>query len=359
MRIHTLVLPLFMLVACPKSPSSVNQAQLLEYPRLPSPGAGSYARVPTTPKDNVIRAIIGERVWDESLAGTAAGLALDAAEGRGGFTRREIRSASWKAGYPWPILSIGHWSTVEADKPPKELITWVKEQPESRDIGVVRARAQGQDVWVAVSGQALIDLGVVDKEVQTGGTLRIPAHAGGTLHISNGVGFYERRSLDTPQTIYFDVPGEWLIQAVDQGGDLARFTVYVDETEALTPILPRRNAPVTSADEANERALTLLNLARREYSNKDFNIDLVLKGAVANVAKDGGSLTALADQSVGPEGSAVAGRCRARVLEDCIDQMIWDPKVRAGFVEGGDWLIGVHVDWHPNQVTVRTVMAKP
>src|SRR5690606_27529378 len=65
-------------------------------PQLPSPRAGSYARVPATPADPVVAALAAGHRWDESLSGAAAGLALAAVRGEGSLEEWLIREAAWQ-----------------------------------------------------------------------------------------------------------------------------------------------------------------------------------------------------------------------------------------------------------------------
>lgn len=343
-----------LLVGCPKSESletPLTDVQLADSPRLPAPQAGTYARVPKVPKDPAVRAVIGERTWDESLAGAAAGLALGATQDAGGFTRREVREAAWQAGYPWPVLSVGTWPTTEGAPPPQGAIRWTREQPAERDIGLVRARGQGQDLWVGLAGQPLIDLGIVPREVASGTTLTLPARPGATWRISDGNGALRQGTLDSPHEISFDVPGEWLIQIVDDGGDLARFPVYVDEEAPTTPVLPPRNINLDTRADAVERVHALAQRARDEYRNKAFFLDPLLDAAAADAKARGLDVRTVAAELSGDK-AGVGGRCKAGSVEDCMDQLVWSPRTRQAFVDGQAWSAGFEVAWSPSGVEI-------
>src|SRR5688572_21052334 len=99
----TVALLAALLLGCPKPAveAAITPDQLAAIPRLPAPRAGTYARVPDRPADPVIASLVEKLTWDASLAGAAAGLALDVAEGRSGLHGWEVREAAWDAGYPY------------------------------------------------------------------------------------------------------------------------------------------------------------------------------------------------------------------------------------------------------------------
>jgi hypothetical protein len=210
-------------------PAPFTEEELGEPPQLPSPYAGSYARVLGQPKDVVVLSVLGSRAWEASLSGTAAGLALDAAEDRGGLTRRNLREAAWQAGYPWPILAVATWPTSEGGRPPTDIAGWIRNQPPERDIGLVRARGRGKDVWVALAAQPLLDLGVVPKEMARGQVVRLPVRANTRWRVSDGLGALSEGTLDQNVDLTMSSPGEWIVQILDDGGDLARFPLYVEQ----------------------------------------------------------------------------------------------------------------------------------
>lgn len=360
-RMKRLLPLLLILAACGKKadvPDSVTAADLAGAPILPSPRAGTYARVIQTPRDPVVRAVVADRAWDASLAGTAAGLALGVVQDGGGYTRRELREAAWQAGYPWPILSLGAWPTNEAGAPPRDVALWVRDQPADRDVGVVRARGRGQDLWVALAGKPPVDLGVIPRAFTQGQPLRLPAHPGGMWRISDGSGALREGDLTEPVVLPLDSPGEWLIHLYDDGGDLARFPVYVDEDVPRAPILPPRNKAIGDANAARARFIALLQRARDGYGNGPFNLDPLLERA-AQVAHDEGTDPLERARSLAPgERGAVGFTCTATAVEDCVDQVLWDPRHRRAFLDPGDWNAGVSVRWAADKVEVLGVLVQ-
>ena len=118
-----LVWLLFMGCRSGAPPSSV--ADYISSPKLPAPSAGTYARVPQTPKDPVIASTTKSHNWDASLSGAAAGLALDFLETGQPITDWSAREAVWRAGYPYPVSRIRAWNTPQASPPPEALNLWL------------------------------------------------------------------------------------------------------------------------------------------------------------------------------------------------------------------------------------------
>jgi hypothetical protein len=345
-------------IACAKAPPPPPYpAEALDAsPRLPAPRAGSYARAVQVPSDPVVRALVDGRTWDASLAGAAAGLALAAATDSGGFSRRELREAAWQAGYPWPILGLGVWRTDEKGKPPPGLTAWLAAQPAQRDVGVVRARGQGRDVWVALSGEVQIALGVIPRELTLGHPLRLPARAGARWRASDGNGALTQGPLDDGATVPLETAGEWILQLFDDGGDLARFAVYVNDEAPRVGVLPVLDKPVNSPTEAEERAWELFGITRRAYGSPALRRDDLLDRALATSdAQDPPALAALGVRFARDPSRVVGWRCEAPTVEDCVDQLLWDPATRAPFVDPKAWSAAIDAQIAAGRVTVRGV----
>ena len=127
-RIYTQILAIALFgVGCgPKAqPSTATNSPFATVPQLPNPKAGSYARVIQSPADPAVIAVLGDKRWDASLAGAAAGLALRSADKEGGFSAREIREAAWRAGYPYPISHLAVWQAQPKSPPPADVKVWL------------------------------------------------------------------------------------------------------------------------------------------------------------------------------------------------------------------------------------------
>jgi len=337
----------------PYPPSALSDA-----PRLPSPRSGSYARALQVPQDPVVRAVVRDRRWDASLAGAAAGLALGAAEGAGGFSRRELREHAWQAGYAWPVLALGVWRTDEKSVPPPGVIKWIQQQPADRDLGVVRARGGGQDIWVALAGQMQIDLGVIPRELTLGHALQLPTHPGGRWTASDGSGSLMRGVLDNGAAIPLDSAGEWLIHLLDDEGDLARFPVYVNAKAPRVGVLPILDKPVNTANEAHTRTWQLLDIVRDVYGSSPIKRDdLMRETAVRAREADQRELGSQAARFARDPRRAVGWFCEASTVEDCVDQLLWDPRTRAPLVDPTPWAGGLAVQHGPGRIRIYGLMA--
>ena len=103
-------------------------------PHLPTPNAGSYGRKKGSSKDQVIATMTNDSQFDAFLSGAAAGLALDAIQGKGGLMGWEVREALWQAGYLYPISSVAGWTTNHGQAPPETLFQWVQSTAEDEDV---------------------------------------------------------------------------------------------------------------------------------------------------------------------------------------------------------------------------------
>jgi hypothetical protein len=115
---------------------------------------------------------------------------------------------------------------------------------------------------------------------------------------------------------------------------------------------------VNTATEARERAWQLLDIVREVYGSRQIKRDPIL-GEAADRARDADQ-RALRDVAVRyarvPE-RAVGWYCEAPTVEDCIDQLLWDPTTRAPFVDPGPWAAGLSVRFGAGTVAIFGVTA--
>lgn len=337
-----------MLFGCPKAalPVAVDWA---ETPHLPSPTAGSYAKVPQAPEDRGVASLLGLHHWDASLAGAAAGLALRIVEGEGSLTNPELRNAAFRAGWPYPIRSAQVWSTSVNQPPPDAVKKWIAELPASATIGLVRARGPSEEVWVGLVSEPRIDIGVVPRQLPAGGTLLIPAIPGAEVWVADPLGRLDHGPLSVPFTRTAEVGGEWLVEIRDSVGAAASFPVYVGmvppDLGLLTP-----SQPPASWQEADDLTVWLLDRVRDAYGMSPYVPDELLEAAVRSAADDP-SVTAL-DMAprVGVRADSLwRWECQAQTVEGCLDAILWDVRSRPGwFVERG--LLGRQVQITTNGV---------
>jgi hypothetical protein len=222
----------------------------------------------------------------------------------------------------------------------------------------VRARGNGKDLWVGLAGAPMIELGIIPREIDFGQQIMLPQKAGAKWWISDGNGGLRAGTLDEPLTLRLGVPGEWVIYVSDASGELARFPVYVDEKAPRLGVLPTVNVSVSNATQVEQRVDQLVHIVRDQYGVDAPELDPMLQnGARLLLKKDGTSDEILAGLGVDPK-QAIVWRCTASNVEDCIDQVVWDPRHRLGFVDHAKWLGGYAASWSPDKVEVVGVMIR-
>ena len=347
-----IAIPVILLSGCgPKrsqmSPTLVSSPYATT-PQLPSPRAGTYARVISTPSDPAIAATIGERRWDASLSGAASGLALRSVDNEGGYSMREIREAAWNAGYPYPISHLAVWQTEAKNPPPTDLATWLSEIPEKMDIGLVRARSGTRETWVALAANPLIDLGIIPREVSVQTPLKFPKIEDATLEISNPLGVWTKAPLTKSKTVNLDTEGEWVVAITDKDGDLARFTLYAGTKVPEEAIILGPALPVKDDAAAIEVAKDILIDARRTYGLGPLSPDPYLNSTAEAWLN---TRTDVTDSNVSQ------WKCRSRTVEDCMDQMIWIPEYRKGLLQASSKYVGFAAKVRPDDVQLRVLIA--
>jgi hypothetical protein len=345
-----LVAVTFLSIGCgPKAqPSSATQSPFASVPQLPNPKAGSYARVIQSPTDPAVIAIIGDRRWDASLAGAAAGLALKSADKAGGFSAREIREAAWRAGYPYPIAHLAVWQAQPKTPPPADVRVWLSELSDEMDIGLVRARSGTQEIWVGLAAHPLVDLGVIPREASLQTPLKLPAIPGATLEVSSPLGVWTQLDLSTTQTLYLDSEGEWLLAITDSTGDLARFTLYAGTESPSDAIIIGAAIPVANAEAAKKAATDILADAREVYGLSPWDEDPYLMSTAA---------TLFDASSIEADENTVEWKCTGRTVEDCVDQMLWIPAYRTTLLNPEAKYVGVASKINKSGVDLRVVIA--
>ena len=137
------LLPILLFLASACGPKLPSESALQAVPRLPAPRASAYANVQGSSSDPVVAKMSRNKLWNESLSGAAAGLALNWASGTGELAAWEVREAAWQAGWPWPVLEVRGWMTPPAGEPPQELIDWLEEITEEAFDTVMSINLRG------------------------------------------------------------------------------------------------------------------------------------------------------------------------------------------------------------------------
>ena len=325
-------------------------------PHLPAPRAGTYARVIGVPGDGAVLQAMGERPWQASLAGGAAGLALRLADSASSceVTRWETREALWRAGYPYPVDQVRCWAVDTGQAPPIGVAEWVLAAGESHDIGLVRARGQRHDVWVGLSALPRADLGIIPRQAPIGYVLELPALVGSKVVASDPDGYLVEVDLDVAQGLALDTIGEWVVEVSDAAGEIARFPVYVGMAVPDGPLFDPAAPRV--ADVAALEAL--LRSVRGAYGVSPWSRDMLLDAAARSVLRrEAEPAEALSRLGAGPD--AQGWRCDGTTAADCLAQIVWDPRSRHALLAESNSMMGLAASLTEQGVSAALLVAEP
>ena len=348
---------LMLLAGCTKAPTILSTVDWEATPRLPSPSAGTYARVQSDPPDPGVRQVLGGRNWDESLGGAAAGIALSLVHRRGQLTAPEVREAAWRAGWPYPVRSVHTAGASSGSPAPQKVKEQLAKIPEEADVGLVRARSDldKQDIWVLLSSIPRKDIGVFPRQLGQGGRIMLPTFDGVQFAVADPAGNLYEGHLSVGWSIEATIDGEWLIEMSDQEGVLARFPIYVNMVPPQLSLLSAGEPPGNAQVAANQ-VQEVLSRVRDAYGLRPSQVDTLLQNAV-RWAQSEPSLTATSiGRRVGFEdGNLWRYDCTKATVELCLDPLVWDPRVRP-YLLASSLLLGVGADIAPNGVHVTVLL---
>lgn len=311
----------WILACAPKTPSVAPDV----LPVLPPPREHSYAHVVAIPRDPLVAQVMGGRPWEASLAGAAAGVALRLTDGE------EVgpRTVAWRAvlaGYPWPVdVAEKAWS--EPGRPPEALSAQARAlaADPGRDVGLVRARGKGGEVWVLLSARRKLELPVIPREVRRGASL--PA-LGVEARIFSPAGGAAR-----PLPTVLDDVGEWMLEVYDDAGVAARLPIQVEGRAEEAPPLADGAAsgdPVLLAEE-------LVAGVRARYDEADWRDDAMLASVARALLRQGevDDLEATVRAAGFAETDVAGAVCTAPDVPSCLDRIWWSGPDRSVLV--GAW----------------------
>ena len=139
--------------------------------------------------------------------------------------------------------------------------------------------------------------------------------------------------------------GEWLLQILRDGKEIARFPIYVGVDAATEPLLRAAQAPplLTGDAETSAWAIELLTHIRATYHLPRWSPDPLLQSAARSLAADPDREPASLLRALGadPETSLI-WRCDDTTVENCLDRWVWDPRRRAGLLDPQTDALGLH-----------------
>lgn len=317
-----------LLLACVHPTPPTEAASPSDVPHLPAPRAGLYTHHPTAPPDPLVASVMQGLAWDEALGGAAAGVALELVDGR----PVDTYTLRWKAvlaGYPYPVLRFGS-AEVSPGTVAEALAAEARAQAQAgADVGLVRARARGHDVWVLLVGGRRGSLPSFAREAKVGERVDFSAPV---LFASPGGEVRES------PVVALDEAGEWLVQARDATGVVATVPVYVNTKTPLEPPIQDDARGDTPEAAARDLVAALAGWYGRPAPSWDPGLDSVARARLRTLL-EGGELPPASGQlaAAGWVGMPVeGGECRGASVAACLDGMWWAPDRRAVLVSDLD-----------------------
>ena len=346
-----------LLFSCAKPPALLTVVDWEATPRLPSPSAGTYARVKMAPQDPGVRQVMGTRDWDASLGGAAAGIALNLVHRRGTLTPPEIREAAWRAGWPYPVRSVHTAGTALGSPAPQKVKQQLASVPGQAAIGLVRARSEGQsqDIWVLLTSIPRRDIGVFPRQLPRGSRLALPSLEGVRFAVSDPDGRLYEGHLDVGWSVEATNEGEWLVEMVDNEGVVARFPIYVGMVPPQFSLLSGGDR-ADNTEAAKGQVQEVLGRVRDAYGLRGPQVDTLLQNAIRWVQSDPTVSASTIAKRVGfDEGRVWRYDCTQPTVELCLDPLVWDPRARP-FLMSSSLLMGVGADVVPNGIHVTLLL---
>lgn len=341
MTVVRLLLVSSLALACgPKTPPAevVPEFEAPVSPIVPSPDGARYVTGAGTPRDPLVAKVIGEDLpWDESLAGAAAGLALDDA------VLPSLEGAAWaavRAGYPYPVVTV-----LTGEVPPGEFPVGLGDGVRSNlrpgdDLGLVRARTNRVDRWVAVIGRPLMDLGAFEREGPVGREVDLGSGLGAHWSLVSPTGNQTDGVL--PATLRLDEEGEYWLVVRREADDalVVSIPLYAGMRVPGEPVLVLPGAPANAPGEAVAQGYALLDGVREAFDlvaiQHDPTLETLAQRPLERVA-DGswsradGEARLRAAGFVG--GPAVQLSCAAKTVAACLDRLMTDVDGRVALLD--------------------------
>jgi hypothetical protein len=341
--------------ACAKPVDPISVYEMV--PHLPAPEAGTYSRGSSQSSDAAVAFVVGQRPWDASLSGAAAGMALGLTGEQALFQKWEIREAAWRAGYPYPVgKSIRAWGPA-GGPPPDVLLEWLRALPLSQDLGLVRARAARGDLWVGLAAEVTLPLPVIPRRIMLGERLSFTPDADGVLTLSSPEGDVSTHTLERGFDRAMEQDGEWLVERKHKGQQVALFPVYVGIEVPNFPVL--REATSVEYDDPLEAMQHVMTVVREIYERPAFERTVLLDAGARTLLNHpqrdvGEVVSALGLSSEG----AVFHRCATTLTRGCMDKLLWDIKTRSVFVSPSRWVLGLAASLSEQEQSVVILLVR-
>ena len=214
------------------------------------------------------------------------------------------------------------------------------------DLGLVRARGANRDVWVGVSAEPTVPLGVLPRVAAAGARVAVGAADGASLIVSEPSCRLTSLPLDQDRVVAVGVPGEWMFEVRDASGVRARFPVYSGMAPPDAALLP-------SADDSVDQRLFEVAEA---YDLPDWSRDDLLDAAARSIVRPDADADAVTASLRGQGYGAVW--CAAPTRADCLSGLVWSPRGREVLLDRDYAIYGLAESATDGRVTVAVVLGE-
>ena len=312
-------------------------------PILPSYKAQIYTLAPTIPRDPLVRDLLGDRPYDEALAGAATALSLLLSQGEE-TDSADVNWACQRSGWPYS-LSAHRQAVLPKDTAPVGLLEGLTLSPNSR-LGVVRARSSESDIWVLLQSEVDSPLTPLAMRYNSGDLLELPTNPELPL---TWLAVDPTGTLQRPEEqLRLNLEGEWLIEGTHPNGFLYRAALYVDmDTPELS--LFEAEPPEVETGAQEEQASRMVSLAHQVFFATDKVIQrdpsLDRSAAMSLQASLRGESISSADLRFEQLGFTRTPRaelgCTGGSVRECLDSLYWSAHARSLLLDGSHGVLGV------------------
>jgi hypothetical protein len=239
-------------------------------PILPAVEAQFYGRSVDSPRDPLVASVIESAglVWEESLSGAAAGIALSRQPA-------SLDGASWSAvvaGYPYSVVNLVQGETLPGAWPEGLVEAIVQSMQPGDDLGLVRARRGEVDIWIGLIGRPAVQLETFPKELAPGDQLNLVSTQPARFTLVSPTGRLQRGELPARPTLSEN--GEWWLQVTgSQADDVHALPLFVGLSTPETPLIELPGQPISTVEAAEEEASLLLNDIRAQFDLRELQLD--------------------------------------------------------------------------------------
>ena len=336
-------------------------------PVVPAPESSDYACARTQARDLMVAQVSKDLSWDEALSGAVAGLGLSTVNPNppGQYqvppplTLARLRWAAVVAGYPSPPIEL-ITGRVESGVYPEGLQVRINDWLlPNDDLGLVRLRKGGEDLWLATRARSCVGFPNLKREYDVGESVDLEGPTGRwRLLTPKG----DILSGELPLTAELQSKGEYWLQII--GSQNYELPLYAGMHIPPTNLFDLEVRPLDIPSVIQETVLAGLNDMRLTEDLPLLSLDGTLttlsERPLARYREGEWSLEAeLARlQGAGFVGGPVHQMgCDSINVSDCLDMMSWNLDNRAALFNPQLHVAGIHVEVSTDRVYLMISMA--